>query len=278
MRSNLYLITILSLITLCLGFPQHKRDSTPTSTSEGLIEDNGKWSLPLNPPRLDKRLFPQCSTNAECFRKGLPPLKPVTKTKRNTLQPRQSAGANTVTGIIQVLVNGSPSSYVSGAVNTTYGGYGLTTNQADAMSVSFTPNGNTPVTFTLSAAQRPAGFPYLASVYGGGGSAMNIQTTDYSYTFLTAANVVIPVGPAQASASNNRFNRATGTETSLFIYNPTTRAITVQWTNTNNAGVAATIIYDAKFALFYFIGNFAAFQKNYPNEGEYVVTWRLIPQ
>ncbi|WVW86741.1 hypothetical protein I302_108795 [Kwoniella bestiolae CBS 10118] len=260
-------ILLLSSLSLVLSFPSF---SDP-STSE-------RWSLPINPAEFNHHKFPQCSTNAECFRKGLPPLKPVSKTRRGELKPRQSAGVNVISGIIQVLQNGSPIGYVSGAVNTTYGGYGMTTNVANAMSVSFTPNGNIPVTFTLAASQRPSGFPYLASVYGGGTSAMNMLTTDYSYTFMTAANTVIPVGPAVASASNNRFNRATGTETSLFVYNTANQNIAARWINTDNTQTSAVIIYDVKFALFYLIGSFAQFQSRFPNEGEYVVTWRLIPQ
>ncbi|WWD04316.1 hypothetical protein V865_002385 [Kwoniella europaea PYCC6329] len=272
MRSSLFpfLLTLLSSLSISLAFP--------SLTSSDKEANKEVWSLPIDPAEYNHQKYSQCSTNAECFRKGLPPLKPATKTKRNELKPRQSTGVNVISGIIQVLQNGSPIGYVSGAVNTTYGGYGFTTTAANAMSVSFTPNGNTPVTFTLAASQRPAGFPYLASVYGGGGSAMNLLTTDYSYTFMTAANAVIPVGPAVASASNNRFNRATGTETSLFVYTASTQNIAARWTNTDNTQTNAVIIYDVKFALFYLIGNFAQFQAHFPNEGEYVVTWKLIPQ
>ncbi|WRT69530.1 uncharacterized protein IL334_006517 [Kwoniella shivajii] len=265
--STLIVLLFLPFLSLCLCV-------SPLSLSDTEI-----WSLPLKPPKHHRNKYPLCSTNAECFKKGLPPLKPRSKTKRHELKARQSASATTVNGIIQVLnSSGTPIGYVSGTVNSTYGGYGMTSSAANAMSVSFSPNGNSPVTYTLSSSQRPSGFPYLGAVYGGGTSAMNFASTDYSYAFVTAVNTVIPVGPAVASASNNRFNSAKGTETSLFTYNSASGNIAATWTNTNSAAVSATIIYDVKFALFYLISNFSAFQKQFPNEGEYVVTWKLIPQ
>ncbi|WWC73520.1 uncharacterized protein I206_107491 [Kwoniella pini CBS 10737] len=233
MRSYLFAFLTLLLLTFVQAQPTRTHDDEPGK----------RVPLRARAARSFKRSL--CSTNAECLRKGLPLLRPFrrgTRT-RSAIRPRDSPAADEETGSLQVFdANGNSLGYVSKVIDDNSGGYTITTDPTEAVSLSFTSDGSNPFTITISSSDRQAGFPYLGGVFNDNTS--NMGTGSSAFAVLGGLSRTIS-GPAVSddTGEDNTRQLYGGSETSIFLYDSNTQAITGQWTNTDDTKVDTIFFY-----------------------------------
>ncbi|WVW86736.1 hypothetical protein I302_108790 [Kwoniella bestiolae CBS 10118] len=236
-----YLFTFLAL--LFLAFVQ----AQPTKTEDGLLAKR-QPSRRAQSSKTERELFIRggssartpfkrslCSTNAECLRRGLPLLKPAKRgTGTRALRPRQSDSPEVFSGGIEVFNSDRESlGYISKTLNDD-GGYDITTDASEAVTLLFSQNGDDPFTFTISSDDRQGGYPYLGAVFND--QTSNLGSGASAFALLSGISREIS-GPAQADEEGLENTRGlyNGQETAIFLYNSETQEITGQWINTDGS-------------------------------------------
>ncbi|WWC92980.1 uncharacterized protein L201_007944 [Kwoniella dendrophila CBS 6074] len=247
MKNFLFGLFTLILLTTVYSQPTRLEDITPTTTTTitPLKENNDVLYGPegyLWRSKVFRRSL--CSTNAECLKKRLPLLKPSLRKKSLNLHERLQRGnqvlhapkarrsdtPDSTIGSIQMFdTNGNSIGYLSKIINE-YGGYDKTTDESDAVSLSFTPDGNNPFTMTISSSDRSGNFAYLGFVFNDDTSNIGERSSSFA---ISAGITRIISGPAQASDDGTENTREMygGQETSVFLLNSDTGEITSKWTN-----------------------------------------------
>ncbi|KAG8964354.1 hypothetical protein FRC00_002663 [Tulasnella sp. 408] len=138
--------------------------------------------------------------------------------------------------------DGSTRGYVS-RVWRLYGEYGIQTNQADSLEVTFyaSPDDPSPVELDLSANNGPSpAYPFV------GANSDNLGPGSSNHLYITS-NTQTAAGSTPQSGDNNSFSASTGVpknaESAIWKYNPTTQDISVQWINNDGSTPANFILY-----------------------------------
>ncbi|KAK6908743.1 hypothetical protein I204_01972 [Kwoniella mangroviensis CBS 8886] len=181
----------------------------------------------------------RCSTNAECLRTGQSLIRPHRRSAIRALAPRQSAGFPRTFTAIQVTSDSGQE-------------YGWVANFAGpALTFSNNTNAADPFTFTISSAERPSGFPYIAALMSvpADGTEYDLESGSVSYATLTAGSIDHPSGPAYTGPSDTYYDseneepgNSAGTETTLWVVDPDTLEITAQWVNSDGTAVPVAIV------------------------------------
>ncbi|KAG8965098.1 hypothetical protein FRC00_011019 [Tulasnella sp. 408] len=188
--------------------------------------------LPITPSADSVRPIVGRMTNAKRLSLHLPPLKPkaIRRGTRAASAPRSNTSMlPPVPHTCNLLVknaDGSTRGYVSPVWNA-FGEYGIQTNQAGSLEVTFyaSPDDPSPVELDLSANNGPSS----------------------AYPFVGASNTPTPPGSTPQSGNTNSFTASTGipknSESAIWKYNPITKDISAQWINTDGSTPANTIVY-----------------------------------
>ncbi|WWC65696.1 uncharacterized protein I303_108317 [Kwoniella dejecticola CBS 10117] len=191
------------------------------------------------------------------------------------MKPRDSPVADDTFGGIEVFdAAGDSMGYIS--KNLDEGGYTITTDPTQAVSISFTQDGSNPFSITISSNDRQAGYPYLGATLNTG-SDMGVSSA--AFANLGGISHIIS-GPSESddTGESNTRQLYAGSETAIFLYNADTNAITGQWTNTDNTKVDTIFYFGPKDS--YSLGmiapeNYDQFAIDFP-EDQQKVTFKYV--
>jgi len=156
-----------------------------------------------------------------------------------------SARASTFSGYITV---NNSSQYVSKVLNS-YGEYVITTNLADALTVSFNP-GTAPFSIAATNNSGSYTYPYFGGILGFASNSANIAAGSYNYLYLGGTGLT--AAGSVPSSGGNTFTAATGItesfESSIWSIS-STFVLTPQWVNSDTSTPATVLVDNAGILL-----------------------------
>jgi hypothetical protein len=182
------------------------------------------------------------------------------------------AEADTYTGYIDIYQTssgtniGSISSQFTNAANHRYG---ITTNPAQRMQVSFTDN-STPFSISILNGTNPS-YSYLGAVVGPASSNEDLSTGSINYDLLTATALTSPGAPP--SSAGNAYN-GQSSEGAIWSFSSATSTLTAQWVNTDSSRPTTYLYYLPGSDGLLLVGDPTAFNDNFP--GGYQVSYRFV--
>ncbi|KAG8919366.1 hypothetical protein FRC01_001319, partial [Tulasnella sp. 417] len=204
-----------------------------------------------NIPRSSGSMKPKM-TNAQRFSMNLPPLKPKLRRGTRALSARQSntSPRPRTTQRCNILVTNADNGNTLGYINpvwSIFGEYGLLqSTQAGALEVSFSyPQDDlSPAQLDITAFGSLTWSPAMSPFPDG--TSLNMGPGSFNYAFIDSTTQ-IPAGSTPQAGDNNSFTAATGApspaESAIWMYDPVTQEITVQWVNPDGSTPPSYIIY-----------------------------------
>ncbi|CAE7148455.1 unnamed protein product [Rhizoctonia solani] len=236
-----------------------------------------KRSRPLNPPANSlhevkwAELAPASTvalTNAKRFAQGLPPLNPkrrnpnrgvhhgvharqgtrVASAPRSETSPGAPASKN-CNILVKDTATGQELGFISKEWNK-FAEFGpLESGQnSNALEVSFSAPSDTPssrIDMVAVNGKSPA-HPFVGGAVGYGSDSQDIGNESISYLYLVGTTQT-PAGSPPSTEANNSFSEVSDTEaaseSAIWSYDPTSRAFTIQWVNTDGTSADADILW-----------------------------------
>jgi len=256
MRFALASFASVAAATLALAQPHPRaelRINPPRNTVQG-VTDWGNL-----PPAAHKP-----NTNAKRFAMKLPPLSPRThhpqRAAPHRLGSRVQAAPRAQTSPLPpvnqkcfILVKSATQTfgYLSSTFND-YGEYGLVLSDPSGLALqvafSYSPDSPSQLDLTAVNGQAPS-FPFLGGVIGFASTSDNFGIGSYNYAYVAGTGQTPP--GSRPVFQDSTFGTATGvptdSESAIWVYNPTTQAITAQWINTDGSAPATSFVYANDF-------------------------------
>ncbi|TEB38801.1 hypothetical protein FA13DRAFT_406528 [Coprinellus micaceus] len=180
-------------------------------------------------------------TNAERLRRSLPLLPP--KRRSGPLAPRASCAPNTFTGKIEVR-SFSSGSVLGRVVNWSLSSLNFLGPDSDLLvQVTVPPTGEATEIIPLNDTGASSAFPF----YGAGGGTLGPGSPS------TAGFGGVNHSPANSPPSS------ANTESTIWIVDPASYEISVQWTNSGGSQPSTTIAYNIRNNQFFLVGDLAAY-------------------
>ncbi|KAG8923231.1 hypothetical protein FRC01_013035 [Tulasnella sp. 417] len=221
MRSlGLFWFTLVAVAAAIVGALPTKNDYPSVNPDTSTIE-------PKNIPRSSGSMKPKM-TNAQRFRMNLPPLKP--KLRRGT---RVVSGHKDVTYLQQT------------RTTATY----LVLSARSGLPMENMALYNPPKMLDITAVNGPsASYPFFGAAMGpvSDGASLNLGPGSFNHAFIVGTTQ-IPAGSTPQAGDNNSFSAASGVatpaESAIWMFDPVTQEITVQWVNPDGSTPPNYIIY-----------------------------------
>ncbi|KIO30756.1 hypothetical protein M407DRAFT_20281 [Tulasnella calospora MUT 4182] len=234
------------------------------ATVRALLPEAAPFSINPDPSQIDLKIIPKSSgsptigmTTAKRFKMNLPPLKPKLRRHagvRVTPTPRPSPSvAPRTTRTCNILVQNVDDNTTVGFISPAWNGFGeygtFQQEQAGALEVSFSyPQGDlSPSQLDFTAANGPSSeYPLFSGSIGFASTSLSLGSGSYDYAYIDGTTQ-IPAGSTPAGGENNAFTATTGinseAESAIWMYDPVTQEITVQWTNPDGSTPPNYIVY-----------------------------------
>ncbi|KAG8793075.1 hypothetical protein FRC12_003941 [Ceratobasidium sp. 428] len=136
--------------------------------------------------------------------------------------------------------------YIANTYNV-FGEYGvLLPDQTGALEVAFTYSPDSPRQIDILATNNPMNeFPFVGGVIGFASTDDNFGPGSYNYAYIAGVKQLAPGSPAELRDSS--FGTATGiptdSESAIWIYDPKSQALTVQWVNNDRSTPPTQFVY-----------------------------------
>ncbi|KAH7338105.1 hypothetical protein B0J17DRAFT_660803 [Rhizoctonia solani] len=277
-----------------------------------VVAQPAKRGLHLNPPKdtLHEVKWAELPpapieplTNAKRFAQGLPPLYPKRRNPnrgfhhgavhaRQGTRVASAPRAETSPSVpssnkCNILVKNSSTGQELGFISkewNNYAEYGpLQSDQDGALEVSFSasPDTRTNQIDMITTNGMSAAHPFLGAAVGYGSDDENIGAENANYLFLVGTTQT-PAGSPPSTDANNSFSEVSGTEaaseSAIWSYDPTSRALIIQWVNSDGSSADADILWSSEEGndLFTLTGDASAFKEKYGVDAP-EVTFTCVP-
>ncbi|KAG9091667.1 hypothetical protein FRC07_011809, partial [Ceratobasidium sp. 392] len=199
----------------------------------GSIPGVGSDSLPPVPVKP--------STNAKRFVPSLPPLAPGAHRRHPPLNQTCNILVKTVNDTLGYLA----------PVYNDFGEYGvLQPDQIGALEVAFTYSPDSPRQIDILATNNPMNeFPFLGGVVGFASNNSDFGPGDYDYAYIAGTGQTPPGSPPvlQDSSFAVIFGIPSDVESAIWVYEPKSRDLSIQWVNSDRSMPATQLVYANDF-------------------------------